>query len=362
MSDQERPGAQSKPGLKLRMEEKLGLLDDLVVVGYRSYGTSHFLSVRGRVLEKQGLEIAADESGTLRNIAATIQRFRSDEIPGARVRIRYEGREWTTFTDEEGFFLVNVPAEAPLETGWHEVDIDLVESVKGDFTDSTTVEVLVPDEDADFAIISDLDDTVIHTGANRLTTKLRTIFAQPARERAQLAGVAPLYHALAGGPDGASDNPVFYLSRSGWNLYEPFLDFFDANDLPKGPLFLQDLAIRESKSRTLGAEHHKLQHARILLHTYPELPFVLFGDSGQGDPETYRQLVHEHPGRIRAIYIRDVTKDARDREVDAIARDVRDRGVLMMSAEDSLAMARHAAHHGLIPESAIADVESAIDR
>ena len=44
---------------------------------------------------------------------------------------------------------------------------------------------------------------------------------------------------------------------------------------------------------------------------YPALPFVLLGDSGQHDPEIYSEVVRENPGRILAIYIRDVS-DGKD--------------------------------------------------
>lgn len=358
MRDGPRAGPPDPPGLKLRLEARLGLLDDLVIVPYHGYGTCHFLNVRGRVLEKKGLMQPA--ASRLRHIFDTIQRFRSDEIPGARIRLRFGGDSWETWSDSEGFFQINVPCGDPVPPGWHTVHTDLLDSVRDHFTASARAQILVPPEDADFGIISDLDDTVIHTGANRLVTRLRTIFAQPAAQRVQLPGVATFYHALVAGPGGDGTNPVFYLSRSGWNLYEPFLEFFRHNDLPKGPLFLQDIALRENKSRTVGAEFHKLQQARMLLNTYPAMRFILVGDSGQGDPETYRQLVHEFPRRIRAIYIRDVTKPRRDREVEAIARELHDRGVAMLHSEDSASMAAHAAEHELIRDDAVADVEAAV--
>jgi phosphatidate phosphatase APP1 len=33
---------------------------------------------------------------------------------------------------------------------------------------------------------------------------------------------------------------------------------------------------------------------------------VLVGDSGEHDPAIYRSIARAHPGRVRAIYIRDV--------------------------------------------------------
>jgi phosphatidate phosphatase APP1 len=49
---------------------------------------------------------------------------------------------------------------------------------------------------------------------------------------------------------------------------------------------------------------------------YPHLNFVLIGDSGQEDPKIYREIVAIFPGRILAVYIRDV--QLADREKIAI--------------------------------------------
>jgi hypothetical protein len=87
-----------------------------------------------------------------------------------------------------------------------------------------------------------------------------------------------------------------------------------------------------------------------MLALYRDLPFVLIGDSGQRDPEIYAQIVHEHPGRVRAIYIRNVSRDAaRQRAIEALALEVAEAGSSLVLAADTLAMAEHAAEHGLIP-------------
>ena len=90
---------------------------------------------------------------------------------------------------------------------------------------------------------------------------------------------------------------------------------------------------------------------------YRELPFVLIGDSGQRDPEIYAQVVREHPGRVLAIYIRNVSHDpARRRAIEDLAVEVVEAGSTLLLASDSMAMARHAAEHGLIAPGALADV------
>ncbi|MDQ3604874.1 MAG: App1 family protein, partial [Gemmatimonadota bacterium] len=92
--------------------------------------------------------------------------------------------------------------------------------------------------------------------------------------------------------------------------------------------------------------------------THPDLDWVLIGDSGQQDPEIYREAVREYPGRVRAIYIRDVTNPARDREVHAIADEVAAMGVEMRLVEETVEAGEHAAANGLITPEALAEMRA----
>jgi phosphatidate phosphatase APP1 len=74
------------------------------------------------------------------------------------------------------------------------------------------------------------------------------------------------------------------------------------------------------------------------------------------DPGIYQKVVRENPGRICAIYIRDVTTKERNAAVYAIAREVRSLGVEMLLVPDTAAAAEHAAQEGLIASGALPDV------
>lgn len=342
------PSPQS-PGMKVRLEEKLGLLDDLRIVGYAGHGTDTALHVEGRLLERDPDAGDPAEAGVWESIKATFHRLDSDEIPGARVRVRFRDGEWDAWTDNEGYFTVSVPLAAPLEPGWHEVHLRIVSSVKADDFPSTTAPILVPSPDAEFGVVSDLDDTVVQSSATDLLRNIQVLFAGDASTRSPFAGVADFYHALVAGPDDRGVNPIFYVSRSGWNQYDLFVNFFEEQGIPRGPIYLQDLALRESKSSAIGNEQHKRDRILRLLESYPRLPFVLIGDSGQEDPETYRMIVHQRPGRIRAVYIRDVSPDdSRDERVKRIARELTERGTPTALVSTSAEAAEHAAAHGLV--------------
>jgi hypothetical protein len=94
-----------------------------------------------------------------------------------------------------------------------------------------------------------------------------------------------------------------------------------------------------------------------MLALYSDLPFVLIGDSGQHDPEIYRQIVAEHPGRVLAVYIRNVSRDPkRIEEIESLAKVVADAGSSLVLAADSVVIAEHAVSLRLVPRETVSEV------
>ena len=121
-----------------------------------------------------------------------------------------------------------------------------------------------------------------------------------------------MYRALHAGASGDQQNPMLYVSRAPWGIYEVLEEFFDRHGIPVGPiLFLREWGVSWTSPLPRKAEDHKRELIHNMLALYSELPFVLIGDSGQHDPEIYRQIVEEHPGRVLAVYIRNVSRDLR---------------------------------------------------
>lgn len=351
------PEPDDEPSLKLRLEDRLGILDPIMIFPYNSFGTEDGLHLRGRVVEQRELKGTSEESSTWRNVIDMIQRLQSDEIPGARLRAEFRGQSWETRTDKEGFFVFDVDLTEPIEPGWHDVRIELLESVGEPEARVVVEHVLVPSPYADFAVVSDIDDTIVETKNTDFMRQMAIIFGKGAAQRVPFPGVPAFYRALRRGPSGDGDNPIFYISRTGWNLYDLFDEFMEIHDIPRGPLFLSDLRVIEDKSRVLGSDEHKYENTDLLLRTYPELPFILIGDSGMHDPELYLGIVRAHPGRIKAIYIHDVSADKRDREVDAIARQLRkEHGVPLVHGETTATVTEHAAEAGFIDQLALEEV------
>jgi phosphatidate phosphatase APP1 len=218
--------------------------------------------------------------------------------------------------------------------------------------------VYIPPARSRFVVISDIDDTVMHTGvANKLGMVWR-LFVADAQSRVAFPGVAALYRALHAGVSGEEGNPMLYVSRAPWGIYEVLEEFFHLHGIPVGPvLFLREWGLSWKSPLPRKAADHKQELIRNMLELYKDLPFVLIGDSGQHDPEVYRQIVDEHPGRVLAVYIRNVSRDpSRIAQIEELATVVAAAGSSLVLASDSVAIAEHAVGLGLVAQSAVAEV------
>ena len=97
-----------------------------------------------------------------------------------------------------------------------------------------------------------------------------------------------------------------------------------------------------------GHMGHKYKEISNILLTYPHLDFVLIGDSGQEDPAIYRKIVSNFPGRILAIYIRDVQLSDREKIAIEISRSLTHDKVEMVIVDNTVEAAEHASKAGLI--------------
>lgn len=346
--------------LMFELRKRLNKSSPLQIVPYRSYGTVNRLYVKGRVLEDKGIRKASATDSLFQNVLSMYQRFESDEVPGARLSLMMQGAEHEVTTDNEGYFVINLQPQMPLEWKdmWHEIDIRLIEAEIGsDAPVSATAEVLVPPADAEYGIISDIDDTIVKTGATDLLAMSRNTFLHNAHTRLPFAGVAEFYKSLQLGRNGKQNNPFFYVSSSPWNLYDLLIDFLDLNKIPEGPLLLRDFGLDTTKAGFSDHMGHKFHEIQNILMTFPHLNFVLIGDSGQDDPKIYREIVKRFPGRILAIYIRDVQLADREKIAIEISKELIADKVEMVIVDNTVEAAKHAALNKLIFTESIPQIE-----
>jgi phosphatidate phosphatase APP1 len=341
--------------------EKLGLGASRTarIEPYLGFGRPDRLWVKGRVLRGMPVPPAREGDSLWLNLSASLQRFESDEVPGAKVRVRYPGGEQLLTADREGYVECWVDPRPPLSGAapWHRVEMELVEPANPDGPYRTQARVLVPPATARLGVISDLDDTVVRTDVASRVRMMKNVFFGNAHTRMPFPGVAAFYRALERGGGPFAHNPVFYVSSSPWNLFEVLAEFLELRRIPAGPLLLRDWGVSSVDPGEGGHAGHKSRHIATILGLYPALPFILVGDSGQEDPEIYHRAVHQHPERILAVYIRNVSRHPeRVEAIRALAAEVEKAGSTLILADDTLAAARHAASRGWIDPAALPEI------
>lgn len=334
-----------------------GPLRHAQLVTYRSYGTREQLVVRGRVLTNRPFRPSQTDS-EWRNAWYMLQRWATRVIPGTPVRTRWAGQEVSSATDQDGHFRIEIPTggRLPENASWHEVIVDLPAFPN---TPAAPAKVLVPRPQAQFGVISDIDDTIIFSAATNIFRLARITLLGTAYSRLPFKGVAAFYRGLEKGTTGSPINPFFFVSSSPWNLYDVLRDLFEHRSIPAGPLLLQDFGIDATKFIHRGHREHKLTEIRDVFDRYPQLPFLLIGDSGQEDPEIYREIVGLYPERVLAVYIRDVTDSPeRDEAVRKLAAELASAGCHLLLAGNTAAAAEDALQHGWLTPGVLDEIRA----
>lgn len=340
-----------------RLKERLGIGKPLIIQTYRGFGNDNSCSLMGRVLENKELKEASEQDSIWENFVAMYNRFNSTEVPLAELSASFENQTFFTIADKEGYFKFKIPLKKklPPDQLWHTISFKL--DLKDTSEEVTaTGKFIIPPSSSKLGVISDIDDTVLRTNSSNFLSMVRITFLNNAHTRLPFEGVAAFYRALHKGTKESSYNPLFYVSSSPWNLYDLLEEFFELHHIPMGPFLLRDLGIDETKFIKSGHGEHKIVQIEKILTTYPEMKFILIGDSGEKDPEIFHQVVHDFPNRIECIYIRDVTGNSRDQAIQKLAEEVFPLGIEMILVENSEAAAIHAANNGYIDSAALPEI------
>lgn len=331
---------------------KINTKDPLMIHSYSGYASKDRLYTQGRVLENENIFLEEDQN-RIRTLIHNFKRFETDEIRGAKVRLTIRGKQYEVITDEEGYYQLDEAWDTPLspdENRWIDVKAELIDNMgsAGALPVVAEDKILFPAIDADLGVISDVDDTVLRTFATsryRLKMLYATLFLDP-YERLPLENVGEIFSALEKGGNGKRENPIFYVSNSPWNIYDSIAAFLDFNKFPKGPILLRDIGWQMLR-KTIFDETHKMRSIRHIMNTYPDLPFVMLGDTAAKDADFYLTLADEFPGRVKAIYIRNNRDNANGRRIAKLVEAKSDINIVLVRS--SAEILDHARSTGLLP-------------
>lgn len=343
--------------LRYGFKRMRGFGSPLMIHPYLGFGTGEKIFLSGRVLEDTDITPSEDADTIWDNLIKMYKRFETDEVPYARLLAGFQGLRQETVADDEGYFRFEFNLDNhPGERIWQDVALELLyPKDKNKIRVSAVGKVMIPPATARFGVISDIDDTVVLSNVISKLKMVLTVVLLNERTRMPFKGVSAFYRALQQGSDGGENNPIFYVSKSPWNLYTLLIEFFKIHDIPLGPLLLRDFGDQLLFSK----DNHKITSIELILNLYPDMPFILVGDSGEQDPEIYAYIVNRYPARIRAIYIRSIDTDpVRTAAIDSLTEEVRKTGSQLILAPDTEYAAVHAAGEGMISTAALADIRA----
>jgi len=285
----------------------------LTIEPFRGFtnGTEAFF--QGRILEYKPL-FDQWKSGWHRNLVNSFRRFASEEVPGAIVEVQFGPNQIPLVTDEEGYFILDAKLPEPLPEngkGWLDARVSL-KKVPGRKLQAIqrTGQLFLPRKEDGLGLISDIDDTLLHTGVTS-PMKWRVFyltFLMSISGRKPVNASGQFYRRWHRSLN--PHRPVFYVSNSPWNLYDLLRDFLRFNGFPKGPILLRDVGLPYQAYPDLFPNHKEYTISRIL-SLYPNMRFILVGDSGEKDAMIYLKMAKYFPGQIAAILIRKVSTGKR---------------------------------------------------
>jgi len=348
--------------LKIILKKQLGWLGFPNIYPYIGYSNGKEVYLSGIVIEDRGLSKPHTNQSKASNILSMIKRYVGDEFAGVKLRVEFEGNIHVIETNEEGFFSCQFQLEKPVSRDilWTSASYLLLDQImEGQPQISTAGDVLMISQKPEFIIVSDVDDTFLVSHSTQFAKKIRLMLFKNALTRLPFPGVAAFYKALQKGLDERTFNPIFYVSSSERNLYDLLVDFCEFRGIPKGPFLLRNFQTSLVKLLTAGGGNHmhKQDSISALLNFFPDIPYILIGDSSQRDPEIYLQAVREFPDRIKAIYIRAAGSRRKIEKTTKIVTEAAKSGVEMLLVKNTEEASKHAIAKGLINDSYLSTIK-----
>jgi phosphatidate phosphatase APP1 len=317
---------------------------------YHGYGHTHNLVVYGHVFKSKAIIWHKFTNNIFYNALRLFRLFLVNPFPRAKIRLRWQDQVLPGQTEDDGFFKFEWKATHEVEAGWHHLNVDLIDEA-GNVVKTADGKMFVP-HSTQFAFISDIDDTIMISYSATIGRRLKELFIRNPRTRSMFPGV-PEHYKLLSLAHTTNDvpNAFFYVSSSEWNLYDYLNEFFKFNNLPRGAFLLNQVKRWFELWKTGKTKHMgKLLRVVRILEAFPSQQFILLGDNTQSDPSIYASVAKKLPGKIFAIYIRNIVKK-NEQPAKAILAEIAASGVHTCLFDHSADAIAHSRQIGLVTQA-----------
>ncbi len=273
------------------------------IQAYLGYGYQNKIVCSGRILVDKGINVSTEDS-FLKTVVNSYKRVETDEITHQKFTVKFHGFKKEYTTNSEGYFVI----EETIKDFKNQVIFEKIhyeikpKNYRKDWDKKaikTVGEIMFPKPKAQYAVISDIDDTILKTDV--LSTLKWKIFYNTllikAADRMPIKNANICYQELH-----KDINPFFYVSNSPCNLYVYLNRFLRINNFPKGPVFLRDYGLKPDDTHQ-NYHNHKANEVENIILMYPHLTFILIGDGAEKDAHIYLKIKQKYPQKIQAIFI-----------------------------------------------------------
>lgn len=314
---------------------------------YHGYGHTQNLVVFGHVFKRKSVPADNLKNRLWVNVINLLKLFRLETYPFVNVRLNFFGEYYYDKAEADGFFKFEWKGKTEVAAGWHEVTVDVLDNNENIIAEGKG-KVFVPHV-TQYAFISDIDDTVIHSYSASIWRRLKILLTKNAGTRTVFPNVAHYYKKLSlahTAPD--QPNPFFYVSSSEWNLYDYLIEVFKTNHLPDGIFLLNTIKqLKDFFSTGKTGHQGKLLRVMRIIDAFPKQQFVFLGDNSQQDPQIYATIVERYPKNIKAVYIRNVRK-SRFEATKSLLEDINDQNISTCLFNHTCEAQKHAEEIGLL--------------
>ncbi len=277
-----------------------------ILLSFYAISNGHELLAFGQLTYTRLHDLTFKSFSGRRTFRTLVSLYRTKTFAGQTIALHFDTGTFETKTDATGAFFIRSKFDKN-PTSLQKILLQSEQEVKimeGLYVCSVheVVENLI--------VVSDIDDTLLHSFIKNKLRKFRTLMFTAVEKRKAVVNTQKLVHYLA--RKGAA---TFYLSNSEQNLHPLIYRFLLHNKFPQGPLFLKQMRKLWDVFRNIKtplADIHKKKSLEHILSLFPNRKFALIGDNTQHDLNIYLHASDQYPEAIKYILIRKVVENMQD--------------------------------------------------
>jgi len=233
----------------------------------------------------------------IKNAKYVLKSYQKKTFANKQIKVVCNSNEFITKTDVHGYF--SLLTTHKINKTPVVINCDTLQEI----TTLQTYPTYFPDTSKRLAIISDIDETILHSHTKSAPKRIYTTLFKPAHKRGVVTFTKELFLAYR-----AKNPRYYYVSKSEANLFKIISEFLISNDLPKGILLLTPYLNFKKLIKNQKELDFKKNTIEKIITLSPSKEFILVGDDSQKDVEIYTDVAKKFPKQISSIFIRQTKK------------------------------------------------------